>query len=220
MSSYTITITPDDGTTTTTLRLDTSGGTATLTDLHLHAPAGLSTGKVPAIDYGMLLAAIATNTPTPIAGSTGAAVLDGTSRPGRRARGTAGTGRAAGASRRRETDTAAPAKPARGRRAAGTAAKATKATGRAGAAKATTAKASKATAGKATTGTRRARGTSAAAADSGSRVYRRMPDDLATVYRQTTSATAIADLYGVPRHTVNGWLRRLREQGLVPPAAR
>src|ERR1700757_323257 len=59
MTSYTITITPEgaDGT-TTTLRLDVTRGVATLTDVHLHAGAGLSAGQLPTIDYAMLLRAV------------------------------------------------------------------------------------------------------------------------------------------------------------------
>lgn len=67
MSSYTITITPDDDSATaTTLRLETSHGDVKLTDLHLHAGGGLSNGVLPAIDYGLLLRAITPTTPTPI----------------------------------------------------------------------------------------------------------------------------------------------------------
>ncbi|HKT06106.1 MAG TPA: hypothetical protein VJT31_41905, partial [Rugosimonospora sp.] len=56
------------------------------------------------------------------------------------------------------------------------------------------------------------------AAKSGSgdmRAYRRMPDDLATTYQQLSSITALAAHYDVPRHTAQGWMNRLRKQGLV-----
>jgi transposase len=43
-----------------------------------------------------------------------------------------------------------------------------------------------------------------------------MPDDLAAVYKRVGGATAIAEHYGVPRHTVQGWLRRLRAEGIIP----
>jgi hypothetical protein len=67
VTTYTITITPDDSSAmTTTLRLDTAGGDVTLTDLHLHKGSGLSTGELPAIDYGMLLQAVTPSSPTPI----------------------------------------------------------------------------------------------------------------------------------------------------------
>jgi hypothetical protein len=49
----------------------------------------------------------------------------------------------------------------------------------------------------------------------GGRAYRRMPDDLAEVFARTGGASAVADHYGVPRHTVQGWLRRLRDQGVL-----
>jgi hypothetical protein len=57
--------------------------------------------------------------------------------------------------------------------------------------------------------------TKRAAADSGTRAYRRMPepDQVMDVYRETGSITAVAEHFGVPRHTVAGWARRLRTQG-------
>src|SRR5258707_3258196 len=66
MASYTITITPEgaDGA-TTTLQLDVTRGVATLTDMHLHAGAGLSAGRLPAIDYAMLLRAVGQKTGAP-----------------------------------------------------------------------------------------------------------------------------------------------------------
>lgn len=74
------------------------------------------------------------------------------------------------------------------------------------AAKKTAAKATKAAAKKATK--RAGRGT-------GTRAYRRMPDaeQVMDVYRQTGSITAVAEHFGVPRHTVAGWARRLRREG-------
>ncbi len=47
------------------------------------------------------------------------------------------------------------------------------------------------------------------------RAYRRMPEDLAQTYQQTGSITALAAHYGVPRHTAQGWMNRLRKQGLA-----
>lgn len=74
------------------------------------------------------------------------------------------------------------------------------------AAKKTTAKATKAAAKKAT---------KRAAESTGTRAYRRMPEpeQVMDVYRQTGSITAVAEHFGVPRHTVAGWARRLRAQG-------
>jgi transposase len=42
-----------------------------------------------------------------------------------------------------------------------------------------------------------------------------MPDpaDVLAAYRQVGSVSALADHYGVPRHTVQGWARRLRREG-------
>lgn len=163
MASYTITITPDDGDgTTTTLRLDVTRGAATLTDMHLHAGAGLSAGQLPQIDYALLLRAVGQETGAPAKAAT--------------ARKAAGRGRQP-ATRKRQAAKAAAA-PAKGARAR-VAAKKT------------------------------ARGAE-------SRAYRRMPDDLPTVYKRIGGATAVAEHYAVPRHTVQGWLRRLRSQGSLP----
>jgi hypothetical protein len=163
MSSYTITITPEgaDGT-TTTLRLDVTRGVATLTDVHLHAIAGLSAGQMPAIDYALLLRAVGQEAGVPAKATK--------------------AGKAAG--RRRQ--------PATRVRRAAAAAQPTKATRARVAAKKT------------------ARG------GGGARAYRRMPEDLAAVFTRVGGATAAAEHYGVPRHTVQGWLRRLRAQGVLP----
>ncbi|MFD0747671.1 helix-turn-helix domain-containing protein [Phytohabitans flavus] len=55
----------------------------------------------------------------------------------------------------------------------------------------------------------------AAVEDAGTRAYRRMPEpeQVMDVYRETGSITAVAEHFGVPRHTVAGWARRLRSQG-------
>ena len=161
MATYTITITPEDGDgTTTTLRLDVTRGAATLTDVHLHAGAGLSAGQLPAIDYAMLLRAVGQE--------SGA--------PAKAARKAAGRGRPAAKRAGRAPAVAEPAKATRSR----------------------------------VTAKKTARGAG------GGRAYRRMPDDLATVYQRVGGATAVAEHYGVPRHTVQGWLRRLRSQGVLP----
>ncbi|BCB87836.1 helix-turn-helix domain-containing protein [Phytohabitans suffuscus] len=51
--------------------------------------------------------------------------------------------------------------------------------------------------------------------NTGTRAYRRMPEpeQVMDIYRQTGSITAVAEHFGVPRHTVAGWARRLRAQG-------
>jgi hypothetical protein len=47
------------------------------------------------------------------------------------------------------------------------------------------------------------------------RAYRRMPpaDDVLAAYRRAGTLTGLAEHYGVPRHTIQGWARRLRSQG-------
>jgi transposase-like protein len=40
-----------------------------------------------------------------------------------------------------------------------------------------------------------------------------MPDDLAQVYAEIGSVTALARHYDVPRHTAQGWVGRMRSQG-------
>ncbi|NLU78230.1 hypothetical protein HCA58_07515 [Micromonospora sp. HNM0581] len=45
------------------------------------------------------------------------------------------------------------------------------------------------------------------------RVYRRMPDDVVEVFNRTGTVTAVAEHYGVPRHTAQGWIGRLRRRG-------
>jgi hypothetical protein len=49
------------------------------------------------------------------------------------------------------------------------------------------------------------------------RAYRRMPEpgDVLAAYREVGGTTALARHYGVPRHTATGWLRRLRNQGML-----
>jgi hypothetical protein len=105
------------------------------------------------------------------------------------------------------TEETAPARRSRGTRPG-------RATGRRGGstkpargAKATTAKATRRS-----TPNRRASAESAAAG----RAYRRTPDDLVETYGQAGSITAVADHYGVPRHTAQGWIGRLRRLGQLP----
>jgi hypothetical protein len=49
------------------------------------------------------------------------------------------------------------------------------------------------------------------------RAYRRMPDqdEVVAAWQQTRSASALAKHFEVPRHTANGWLRRLRSLGVI-----
>jgi hypothetical protein len=103
--------------------------------------------------------------------------------------------------RRRSTRTAAevPAATARGRRRA----------------------ASTAQAPAKTTRGRRRTTTNTAEAPKASRAYRRMPpqDDVLAAWNDSHSASALAAHFDVPRHTAQGWLRRLRSIGVIEPAS-
>jgi hypothetical protein len=50
----------------------------------------------------------------------------------------------------------------------------------------------------------------------GERAYRRAPADLVEVFDQLGGVTAVARHYGVPRHTAQSWVRRLRNEGQLP----
>jgi hypothetical protein len=50
----------------------------------------------------------------------------------------------------------------------------------------------------------------------GERAYRRAPADLIQVFQQVGGVTAVARHYGVPRHTAQSWVRRLRNEGQLP----
>jgi hypothetical protein len=72
MDSYTITIAPnDDSGAATRLVVDTSGDQVRITDVHLHAPHGLSSGHIPTVDFDLLLQAV-TGTVTAPTGRTAA----------------------------------------------------------------------------------------------------------------------------------------------------
>jgi hypothetical protein len=59
------------------------------------------------------------------------------------------------------------------------------------------------------------RARSAVTSGTGERAYRRMPDADAVLaaYEEVGSVSGLADYFGVPRHTVQGWARRLRREG-------
>ncbi|SRR6266536_2448797 len=50
----------------------------------------------------------------------------------------------------------------------------------------------------------------------GERAYRRAPADLVPVFQEVGGVTAVARHYGVPRHTAQSWVRRLRTEGRLP----
>jgi hypothetical protein len=68
-------------------------------------------------------------------------------------------------------------------------------------------------AGKGARSKRTATPSTPANAESGERAYRRMPpvDELRGVHERVGTINAVAEHYEVPRHTAQGWLRRLRK---------
>lgn len=214
MDSYTITIAPnDDSGNSTTLIVDTSGEQVRITDVHLHATRGLVGGQMPTVDFGLLLRAVATTavspasieaTPTAAPAAADAqvqAMVDGAAAPS----GTELPTAAASRPRRAKKSPAAeptpePAARPRARRAPAATSAGVKAT-KAGA---------KRGGGATDTAGKRPTRKAAAPTTTGGRVYRRMPEDFTAVYQQAGTAAAIADHYGVPRHTAQGWIRRVK----------
>jgi hypothetical protein len=69
---------------------------------------------------------------------------------------------------------------------------------------------------KAARGRRRGAAREEAPAKAG-RAYRRMPaqEEVLAAWNETRSATQVANHFDVPRHTATGWLRRLRQMGVI-----
>jgi hypothetical protein len=214
MDSYTITITPnDDSGNSTTLTVDTSTGQARITSVHMHAPGGLTDAQAPNVNVDLLLQAVTGPTHTPAAITAASTPLAQAAPEPSVVNTELGAGEPATIA-----TTAAP-QPTTGEptRRASTAAPAKRASRRAAAAAAEQAPSSGARRGRnqpaPKTPRKAARKTANAAADvAAERVYRRMPDDFTAVYRQAGTAAAIADHYGVPRHTAQGWIRRHKKQ--------
>ena len=49
------------------------------------------------------------------------------------------------------------------------------------------------------------------------RAYRVMPEDFVNTFGKTTMAD-LAEVYQVPRHTIQAWVNTARRQGKIPPA--
>jgi hypothetical protein len=245
VGSYTITFTPDDvSNASAVVRVDLGAAGARITELTVRAGSGdgLVPGELPGFDLGGLMRAIAPAGPTTpafelsatpaLAPAPAIAPYEAQAEPTAPARKTASRKTAA----RKTAAKRAPAQRTAAQRTAGTPATKTaaarSATKRAAAKK--TAKAAAGTgrdarkaAGSAAGGgrsggaSRATKRTGAAAARTGTgRAYRRTPTDIVEVFTQAPSATALARHYGVPRHTVQGWLRRLRSEGVLPPSSR
>lgn len=214
MSKYLITITPDGGaaggdSAHTTVRVDTSTGRTRITELTVQSASGsgLSPADLPAVDMELLIRALTPAGQTqPLAVEQSTLAAAGSSEPQALPGASAPPVAVEPRHRRKATGTAtAPAKKATARKSAGRKAAAGKA---AAAKKANVAKTPKAA-------SRRQPAAAAAPAVTATRAYRRMPDpeQVMDVYRQTGSITGVAEHFGVPRHTVAGWARRLRGQG-------
>jgi len=192
MSSYTITITPDDSTlASTTLRVDVSENLPRITELMVRAgaAAGLSPRQLPAVDLDLLLRAVSPGA-VPAVGQQAPESLPAAEAPANVAEAPAAE--------------ESPRSPGRRRRAA--AAAEPKQTGRA----------AKRTGRKAAAEQPAKSGRAAKAAKAGGeRAYRRAPDDLVDVFRQLGGVTAVARHYQVPRYTAQSWIRRLRREGQV-----
>jgi hypothetical protein len=233
VGSYTITFTPDDvSNASAVVRVDLGAAGARITELTVRAGNGdgLIPGELPGFDLGRLLRAIAPAGQTapafelsaaPVAPATAIGTYEAepaVAAPAKRtaARATATRGATGRTPAKRGTATRGAAKQTTAKQTAAakkTAAKATAGTGRGAR------KAASATSGRATTRTGAAARTARAAQGAG-RAYRRTPEDIVAVFTQAPSATALARHYGVPRHTVQGWLRRLRAEGVLPPSSR
>jgi outer membrane biosynthesis protein TonB len=216
VSSYTITITPDDAANASaTLHVNLGASGARITELTVRAGdgEGFAPDELPGFELSRLIGAITPATVTrPVLEARTAAEPETTipeapiaeepveepeppadaQRP-LKARRPAKSARAAKSTRAPAEKT--PAEKVNKRKAAAAKAAASKATGAA-----------------------RAAGRKAAKAGSehAVRAYRRMPDDVVEVYRQAGGATAMANHYGVPTYTAQGWLRRLRQRGDLP----
>jgi outer membrane biosynthesis protein TonB len=232
MSTYTITIAPDDrNQATTTLRIEVTRKGTRITELLVRAGDGdgISASHLPTVDLEQLLRAVvpATTPAKPIAdaappaqwATTEAEIVPSPAAPVQPAPPVTTTRPKAQPATQPRTELAAEAMPApsatkkaaasaRSRRNAATPKKA------AAAAKSAAAAGSKTRAprGTAAKPAKRATKKSAAVSSDGGRTYRRAPEDLETVLRQAGTAAAVADHYGVPKHTAYGWLRKLRSR--------
>jgi hypothetical protein len=219
VSSYTISITPDQtGNASATMRVDVGAAGTRITELTVRAGngEGILFDDLPGFDLGRLLRTIvsgATAAPAievPASGSAESGIVEAEAAAGVSAPVETGTAPEADAS-------AQPAETGRAGRRAGKAKAGRAPAGRAQrggrragkAASATAAPGAKAT-GRA--GRSRGRKANGAQATEG-RAYRRMPEDIIEAFREAGSVSGVAAHYGVPRHTAQGWIGRLRKEG-------
>lgn len=240
MSRFVITITPDNadaGASNTTVRVDTSSGQARITELTVRAAdgGGLAPADLPAVDLDLLIRALAApsavqaltaaetaptdlrsavaESTTPVEHVESAATVD-TIAAEEPARTTGRRGRKS-AVKKVAAKKATPRKSAAAKNTT-TAKKATKAARRSAAdAGAEVTAATRVTGRRAASAGRKAAGRKATGDRTDVRAYRRMPepDEVMAAYTTAGTITGLAEHFGVPRHTANGWARRLRQQG-------
>jgi len=189
MTSYTVTIAPDDpDLAVATIRLDITDASATIRELRLvpGSNGGLTPGGLPVLDLNQLVAAVV------------AAVVPTSAAAGAEPTVAATPARKANSANRPAPRKAAPKRAAHSAKGEVEAAKPRKKA----TAKTPEVKATKA-----------AKKAAAATSERGGRDYRRVPEDFDQVLRQAgESASVIADHYGVPRHTAYSWIRSARKR--------
>jgi hypothetical protein len=214
VAGYTITITPndDEAGAHTTIRVDTTSGSARITELTVRAAEGgaIFPQQLPVLNLDQLIAALVPPVTTAItAMPSSPQQAPAQQAPGRRVSTQQAPVQAAVSEPELEVarespetpqSTTSPARtgrPSRGKK-AGTTAPAKRASSR-------------------SRQTKAEKMAATAHSTSGRRAYRRMPEpgDVLAAYREVGGTTALARHYGVPRHTATGWLRRLRNQGML-----
>jgi hypothetical protein len=232
VKDYTVTIAPNDGEgATTVVKLQLDGSTPLIKELTLSAGnnAGLSIDQLPAIDLGALLAAVMpAATTSPITADT-AAQSPAIAAPPAHDIDEVAPASPVPVTAAQPVSVARPATPVTPRRTRANTAPGTKA---AAAAKATAATkgpaAKKAGVAKKTAGKKTPAGTTKQATKPGKpsaartapkreRAYRVMPEDFVNTFGKTTMAD-LAEVYQVPRHTIQAWVNTARKQGKIPPA--
>jgi hypothetical protein len=213
VAGYTITITPNDNEAGahTTIRVDTTSGSARITELTVRAGEGgaIFPQQLPALNLDQLIAALvppattaitAMSSPTEQASTEQAATQQAATPVATRADVSAPEVEVVRESPEMPQSTASPVRAGRPSRAkkAGPTAPAKKAPSR-------------------SRQTKAERVAATAQSTSDRRAYRRMPEpaDVLAAYLEVGGTTALARHYGVPRHTATGWLRRLRNQGML-----
>ncbi|WP_326554315.1 hypothetical protein [Micromonospora sp. NBC_01813] len=236
MSSYTITIAPDDESrATTTLRVEVTGAGARITELLVRAGtgAGLAPGQLPSVNVEQLLRSIVGQPdepafepdepaiealPTPVALTSTAdhPAAPDSSVPEAAARAAKKTAAVRGTTPARTRD-ATTRKPARQK--ASTVRKPAPqktATVRKPVQQKTAQQKMVAVrqpaAGRKATPVKRTDGTGRTTQPVTARSYRRAPQDLGAVFDRVGSVGAVATHYAVPRHTAQSWVRTLRRR--------